>query len=314
MKALLCFLIGLLAAPAFAQTIDAGAPNGAEETALIEENGAKYALPVAAFGGTGKPTQAVRGLTRRAAFRLTGDQTTDAVIDGYRRRLSRQGYSERFACRAQDCGGFDFRFGADLMAPPAMLMDVQDFAQLSMQRKGVGFVSILASRVRGAVYIQTITVAPGRSKKIEVAETPAPAIAAPQAPVAALTAPQVGGTLLSRLQANGRVRVAGLSFAQGGATLTKDSAKALEGLAEMLKTNAGLNVAIVGHSDWSGGLDPNIRISNRRAKAVLDALVERGVPRARLESRGIGYLAPLQSNKTDQGRALNRRVELVLKP
>jgi len=55
-------------------------------------------------------------------------------------------------------------------------------------------------------------------------------------------------------------------------------------------------------------------ISTERARAVMQALIERGVPPARLEARGVGYLAPVQSNQTEAGRALNRRVELVLKP
>lgn len=301
--------------PAAAQTIDAGAPDGAEQTGQVERNGEQYALPVASFDGPQPSTQSVRGLTRWAAFRVPGNQTAAAVIAGYRARLANQGYAEVFACETDACGGFDFRFGVQLMPPPAMLIDVQDFAQLTMARGTKAYVSVLASRVRDAVYVQTVTVAPGRSKKIQVTKTPKPQVVAPKTPApVAIQAPVTSGSLYARLQANGRVKVDGLSFARGGASLTPESGKALDGLAKMLADNKGLTIAIVGHSDWSGGLDTNIRISTRRAQAVLEALASRGVARGRLEARGIGYLAPLQSNKSEAGRALNRRVELVLRP
>jgi len=290
--------------------IDAGAPEGAEQTAYTERALDTYALPVAPFGGSGPATREVTGRARWAAFRLTGAAGTEAVIAGYRDRLSARGFRQVFACRTTACGGFDFRFGAQLLPPPGMLIDVQDFAQLTMQRENGGAVSILASQVRDAVYVQTVTVAP------EDASPPADITRAPQVetPRETTTLPETARALYNTLQSDGHVKVEGLSFDVGGASLTADSSEILDLLAQMLIRNADLTVAIVGHSDWIGGLEPNIRLSTERARAVMQALIERGVPPARLEARGVGYLAPVQSNQTEAGRALNRRVELVLKP
>jgi len=72
-------------------------------------------------------------------------------------------------------------------------------------------------------------------------------------------------------------------------------------------------VVIVGHSDNQGTLDANLALSQRRAEAVRDALVSRGVAAERLDARGVGFLAPVASNATEEGRARNRRVELVLR-
>ena len=72
-------------------------------------------------------------------------------------------------------------------------------------------------------------------------------------------------------------------------------------------------MVIVGHSDSSGDLEMNRALSERRAEAVRAALVERGVAPGQLAAEGVGYLAPLTANSTEEGRAINRRVELVLR-
>ncbi len=107
--------------------------------------------------------------------------------------------------------------------------------------------------------------------------------------------------------------VPGLDFEVGGAALSPGSAAALDRLAAVLSAEGAPPVVVVGHSDNQGGLELNIDLSRQRAESVRQALIERGVPADRLEARGVGFLAPLASNATEAGRALNRRVELVLK-
>jgi len=68
---------------------------------------------------------------------------------------------------------------------------------------------------------------------------------------------------------------------------------------------------VVGHTDNVGGLEPNLKLSADRAEAVVKALVGRGIAASRLKSAGVGPYCPATSNKTDDGKAKNRRVELV---
>lgn len=69
---------------------------------------------------------------------------------------------------------------------------------------------------------------------------------------------------------------------------------------------------IVGHTDAKGALDYNRDLSQRRARSIVEALArDYGIERARLTPLGVGMAAPVATNRTDQGRALNRRVELV---
>ena len=232
-------------------------------------------------------------------------------MEGYRTRLAALGYQPIFDCATAACGGFDFRFAVQLLPPPAMLIDTADFAQLSASRTADNgtdtFVSVLVSRLLGAVHIQTVIVAPGDPGLMI---TPAPE---PDAAAQPVILAQDEKSLLDRLTEFGHVPVQGLVFETGGAALSEGSAPALDILARFLSRNPELAVVIVGHSDNQGSLDANIALSKRRAEAVRAALIERGVAAGRLEAHGVGYLAPVSTNATDAGRTLNRRVELVLR-
>jgi outer membrane protein OmpA-like peptidoglycan-associated protein len=79
---------------------------------------------------------------------------------------------------------------------------------------------------------------------------------------------------------------------------------------EMLQRDPALSVDIEGHADWMGSDDYNIRLSQRRAQAVVEWLVARGIARERLNAVGKGEREPIASNETAEGRQLNRRVEV----
>jgi len=313
-------LAGAAAVSAVAQTApeelaplpDPGAPEGAMPTAGSERPYDRYALPVGRYTRDGPRAREVEGRVVWSGFRLdtTGIGTAE-VMAGYRERLAALGFETLFDCATAACGGFDFRFAVQLLPPPAMLLDTSDFTQLSAHRVDDAgaetFVSILVSRLLGAVHIQTVVVGPGDPA---LAIEAAPATAAMAVPV---ILPLDEAQMLAALKEAGHVRVQGLAFETGGAALSEGSAPALEILARLLLDNPELAVAIVGHSDNEGALDANIALSQRRAEAVRGALIDRGVEAARLEAHGVGYLAPVSSNATEEGRALNRRVELVLR-
>lgn len=305
----LILILVAMAGAVRAEAIDPGAPEGAALTLARERVFETYALPVGPVGIDGSGTRQISGAAAWAAFRIDDPEAgTAAVMAGYRQRLAEQGVELIHDCAGLACGGFDFRFGVSILPPPGMLMDVQDFAQLSGRRGAPEvYVSILASRVQGTVYVQTVTLVP--------TEAPAAITEAPQAPSQddGVLLPQDGRELLDRLRADGHVRVEGLAFETGGAALSGGSDETLDLLARMLTRDAELSVAIVGHSDNEGGLEPNIALSQRRAEAVMQALIARGVVPGQLEARGVGYLAPVTSNTSEEGRARNRRVELVLR-
>lgn len=292
---------------------DLGAPEGAVATRRVEMPFDRYALPVGTFTGTNRPVSEIEGRVIRAAFRLEDPAaTTASVIEGYHARLAALGFVPIFDCATEACGGLDFRFGAELISPPAMLLDAADFAQISARGEGGAtrgaFASVLASRAMGAVHVQTVLVLPA-SSGITVGAAPDPIPEPSTAP--SPTNPAAG--LVEQLRAAGHVRLDGLVFEPGGAALSDGSAAVLDGIAAQLGADAAVSVVIVGHSDNQGPLDANIALSRKRAETVRDALVARGIDAGRLDAQGIGYLAPVASNASDDGRARNRRVELVLK-
>jgi outer membrane protein OmpA-like peptidoglycan-associated protein len=118
--------------------------------------------------------------------------------------------------------------------------------------------------------------------------------------------------LLADLDRTGRAVLNGLFFDTDMAVLRPESQPALAEIAGLLQAHPEIQAFIVGHTDMTGDMEHNLDLSNRRATAVIDALVQdHGIAQERLTPRGIGPLAPLATNDTESGRALNRRVELV---
>jgi len=95
-------------------------------------------------------------------------------------------------------------------------------------------------------------------------------------------------------------------------SISRRSYALLRNIAQVLENHPDLDVRIEGHTDNSGEHDYNIRLSDARAHAVRDFLVENGVAAERLEAHGYGETRPLESNATREGRAVNRRVEFNL--
>lgn len=117
----------------------------------------------------------------------------------------------------------------------------------------------------------------------------------------------------SGLQAAGHVEVPGIFFDTGKSELKPESAAAVGEVAKLLKADPALKVYVVGHTDNTASLDLNLRLSQARAEAVMQALVAspHGIAAGRLAARGVGPLTPVANNDSEEGRAKNRRVELV---
>lgn len=114
------------------------------------------------------------------------------------------------------------------------------------------------------------------------------------------------------LGASGHVEVPGIFFDSGKSILKPESSAAVAEIAKLLQADPDLKVFVVGHTDSVASVDLNLKLSQARAESVVQALIsQHGIAAARLRSYGAGPFAPVASNDNEDGRAKNRRVELV---
>jgi outer membrane protein OmpA-like peptidoglycan-associated protein len=118
--------------------------------------------------------------------------------------------------------------------------------------------------------------------------------------------------LQQNITRDGRVSVYGIPFDSDKADIKPESKAALAEIARLLNNLPDLRIFVVGHTDMTGDVTRNQSLSEARAEAVVRALVaEHGIAQYRLEAFGVGPLAPVATNSTEQGRVRNRRMELV---
>jgi OOP family OmpA-OmpF porin len=312
-----------------AQALDLAFPGPAQETLATAETGTAYDLPVGPWDGETFLSRRVEGTLERRAFRIDTMLSTVDLMAALRPQVSAAGWRILYECDAPVCGGFDFRFASPILPEPEMHVDLGDFRVLSADR-GDAALNLIVSRSPRAGFVQLTLARPGSAPALSAAAAtpprrapdlpelpvadpplPDPGIGGADAPPPA--APAAAGSLATRLQAEGHVVLDDLRFASGAGDLEPGDYPSLAELADWLRQDPARRIALVGHTDASGGLDSNILLSRRRASAVRARLVgAHGVPPAQLEAQGVGYLAPLAANTTEAGRQRNRRVEAVL--
>jgi OOP family OmpA-OmpF porin len=132
---------------------------------------------------------------------------------------------------------------------------------------------------------------------------PAPALKPAPAPAAAPAAP---------VQQPARIVLRGVNFAHDSAEIDASSAVVLDVAAETLRSNPHVRVGVEGHTDSTGGDVYNQSLSERRAASVRDYLANAGVGADRMDTSGYGESKPVASNDNEDGRRMNRRVELEI--
>jgi outer membrane protein OmpA-like peptidoglycan-associated protein/tetratricopeptide (TPR) repeat protein len=117
---------------------------------------------------------------------------------------------------------------------------------------------------------------------------------------------------LQPAELNKAVKLKNIQFEFGAAKLEAISIAELDRLVDLLRENTNLSIQINGHSDNTGNAAVNLKLSTDRAKAVVDYLIGKGIAANRLKFKGFGSTKPIADNKTEEGRALNRRTEFEI--
>ncbi|MFO1526540.1 MAG: OmpA family protein [Turneriella sp.] len=117
---------------------------------------------------------------------------------------------------------------------------------------------------------------------------------------------------MTQMKVGAKMPINNIFFRKGSYQLSKESNAELNRLTKILKAYPGLKIEIGGHTDNTGTEDANMELSKNRARAVMDYLIERGLPRQSIKAVGYGQSKPIASNNTPEGKKKNRRVELTI--
>ncbi len=277
-------------------------------------------LPLAAPAKTGSAwslpkQQDVEGRRTRLLYVAPDARTPLEVYRNYADALRGAGFVELFSCAESACGG-DEPLVRRFLYAGAQQLDTRGqpstmaFSQPSEPR----YLAAKLSRPEGDVYVSLFVARENFAgfkeqtwnrtlTLIDIVET-----APMEAGKVTVDADALGRDLISA----GRAALYGVSFDTGSATLRPESQPTLAEIARLLGNKPELKLYVVGHTDDVGEMKANLDLSWRRAEAVVQALVSQyKVDPGRLTAEGVGPLAPVAPNTSEQGRALNRRVELV---
>lgn len=283
-------------------------PPDAQMTVERATNLDSFDAPTDVFSAGSVPMQALEGSVTRQAWRLTTEGLTPLqIVVPLREQIEALGFDIAFECSSASCGGFDFRFAVEVLPGPNMYVNIGAYRYLTAFKgprddPDEAF-TVLASVTAASAYVQVIHVVTGTAGR------PPVVVQAPARPVASVGAADPERGLLE----TGFVVLTDLDFDTGTTALGPGPFTSLEQLVAQLRARPELRIALVGHTDTVGGLDPNIVLSRQRARAVRARLIEQyQIDPDRLEAEGMGYLAPLASNQTPEGRERNRRVEAIV--
>jgi len=248
----------------------------------------------------GKPTgdyklaksQHLEGKVTFIRYRDPQGRSTLEVFRNYQNALERAGFETLFTCAKEECGP---RRSVKLLGQH---VDVWDPAWNNRE------LTAKLARPEGDVYASlNVEETSWQWTNLYVVE---------MKPMEAGLVTVDAATLAGDITRSGHVAIYGIYFDTGKADVKPESDATLKEIAKLLQQDPKLKLYVVGHTDNQGTLEMNMNLSMRRANAVVQALASKyGVPAARLKSLGDGPSAPVASNDTEEGRAKNRRVELV---
>jgi outer membrane protein OmpA-like peptidoglycan-associated protein len=255
----------------------------------------------------------LEGPRTRILYLAPPERTSLEVYRNYRNALEKQGFSTLYECRADECGiqiddaiyfySNERQITTSQAAQYAFTQGVED-ARLWVgkldRREGPVWVLVFTglsgnagdSRFGGRVQVLVDVLDKGTMEQRMVT---------------------VGAREIeTNINRDGRQVIYGILFDFDKADIKPESKAQLDQMAALMKANPALKVYIVGHTDNQGTIEYNLSLSQRRAEAITRALATQyAIPAARMVARGMGPFAPVTSNDTEDGRAKNRRVEIV---
>lgn len=269
-------------------------------------------------------TMTVQGKVTRTLYVTPAGRSSLEVFKNYRDALTAKGFTPVFECAKEACGEsfYALKYRWDDKAAQPLNQNYNGIRNLLIQ---AAFDAVMDPRyvlmkkpgAKGdsfaALYV-AVNRAGGMGAYSEVLNDRANVLVeivdagAMEEKMVTLKAEEISNDLARQ----GRAVFYGILFDVDKADIKSESEPQLAEMAKALKADAKVKVFIIGHTDNQGKLDYNAGLSQRRAEAVVKALVARhGIDAKRMTARGLGPLSPVATNRTDDGKAKNRRVEMV---
>lgn len=260
-------------------------------------------VPATQPGGLPKnrdSTLTAEGAFTRIIYRAPAERSPLEVLRNYEQALAERGFVPLFRCAREDCGGRAFNHA---VTTDMAMRESQKEQQYLLARLNRAEGDVLA-----AVYVVQSSVGGGPNMGRTLVQLEVLEARPMESRMVVIEAPAMQRELSDR----GRVAIYGILFDHDSDRLRSDSKPQLEQIATLLRAQPKLRALVVGHTDASGRPEYNRELSLRRARAVVQALTgDYGIAAERLLAEGVGMAAPVASNASEEGRAMNRRVELV---
>ncbi|MGA2572226.1 MAG: DUF4892 domain-containing protein [Terracidiphilus sp.] len=301
-------LIGLSAPFAAAQDQDA---EGSKDHPLISRYPGSYiakylskefdefSLPLGPVNeeNTITKNQHLEGKITRIVYVAPPGRTVLEVFRNYQEALKKGAFETLFTCGPQGCGSTIANAYANS----------GDNADYWGPQHGIHYISAKLGRPEGDVYVSLLVDDQGPDSRAN-AELYVIEVKPMESDLITVNA----ASLANDISRTGHASVYGIYFDTGKADVKPESDATMKEIAKLLEGDPTLKLYVVGHTDNQGALDLNMDLARRRAEAVLAALTNKyAVPASRLKAYGCGPYAPVASNESEDGRAKNRRVELV---
>jgi OOP family OmpA-OmpF porin len=269
--------------------------------------------------------QRVEGEATRILYVAPEGRAPLEVLRNYEQELQKLGFQTVYQCARVECGARDgwlgeyylYPLGRRLKQTPPPMTKTGNVGQVSeyafASATDQHYLAAKRSGPHGDAYVSVYAAVSGFPRHpetfkhavvlLDVAET---------APMETRMVTVEAAEMAKSIAATGHIALYGIHFDTDKTDIKPESADTLKEIATLLKQDPKLSLHVVGHTDNVGTYDYNIKLSDRRAAAVVQALsAEHGIDPKRLRPAGVGMLAPVAANDTDEGRAKNRRVELV---
>jgi len=296
----------LVSPPLVAQDAPISGFTGSETLGTYEARFAELPLLVMPLADRNVPTtEVVEGALVSTIYRRPEGVTPFEVYRSYLSTLEEGGFEILLDCRAPDCNirlsmsptyrpVLGSRAYGRLPTGTLVYLDGWVEHYISARKAlpgGTVYAMILISRERGLYSVDVLETAEREVGTVTLSEE----------------------LLGQRLEDEGKSVLDGLYFETGSDVITPASDATLATITSYLQANPDERYYVVGHTDDTGAVAGNLSLSDSRARAVIAALADRGIPAGRLDAWGAGPYVPVASNRSETGRSANRRVELVLR-